>query len=130
MSEDETNMLKTAASTEGQPTIFDKILDKSIPSTTVHDDDLCYAFADINPQGPFHCLVIPKERDGLTRLSNAREDQKAVLGHLMYTAGQIGKANCPEGFRTVVNEGVQGAQSVYHIHVHVIGGRQMTWPPG
>ena len=89
-------MLKTAASTEGQPTIFDKILDKSIPSTTVHDDDLCYAFADINPQGPFHCLVIPKERDGLTRLSNAREDQKAVLGHLMYTAGQIGKANCPE----------------------------------
>lgn len=72
-SEDETNMLKTAASTEGQPTIFDKILDKTIPSTTVHDDDLCYAFADINPQGPFHCLVIPKNRDGLTRLSNARE---------------------------------------------------------
>jgi len=96
----------------------------------VHSDDLCYAFRDIAPQGPTHVLVIPKERDGLTRLSNAREDQKALLGHLVYTAGQIGKKECPEGFRVVVNEGVKGAQSVYHLHVHIIGGRQMNWPPG
>ncbi|GMH49494.1 hypothetical protein TrRE_jg1288 [Triparma retinervis] len=126
----EVSAAEAALATEGQPTIFDKLLSGDIPSTEVHSDDLCYAFRDISPQGPTHVLVIPKDRDGLTRLSSAREDQKSLLGHLVYTAGKIGKKECPEGFRVVVNEGVQGAQSVYHLHVHVIGGRQMNWPPG
>jgi histidine triad (HIT) family protein len=118
-----------AASPSG-PTIFDKILDGSIPSTKVHEDDLCLAFRDISPAGPTHVVLIPKIRDGLTQLSLARSDQKGILGHLMYTASQIGKAECPDGFRVVVNDGVEGAQSVYHLHLHVIGGRQMNWPPG
>mmetsp|Transcript_124109 Transcript_124109/g.241812 ORF Transcript_124109/g.241812 Transcript_124109/m.241812 type:complete len:178 (+) Transcript_124109:47-580(+) len=112
------------------PTIFDKILAKEIPAKVVHEDETCFAFRDVNPQGPVHVLVIPRHRDGLTQLSKAREDQEGLLGHLLLVAGRIGKAECPEGFRIVINDGVHGAQSVYHLHVHVIGGRQLTWPPG
>jgi histidine triad (HIT) family protein len=90
------------------------------------------AFRDINPQGPTHFLVIPKNKDGLNRLSSAREDHKGLLGHLMYTAQKVAHQEglVKDGFRVVVNDGAQGAQSVYHLHIHVIGGRQMTWPPG
>ena len=114
----------------GAPTVFDKILSGEWSSDKVYEDDLVYAFRDINPQAPVHILVIPKHRDGLTQLSKAREDQKALIGHLTYTAGQIAQKECPEGFRLVINDGVQGAQSVYHLHVHVLGGRVMGWPPG
>mmetsp|Transcript_19106 Transcript_19106/g.26294 ORF Transcript_19106/g.26294 Transcript_19106/m.26294 type:complete len:118 (+) Transcript_19106:248-601(+) len=75
-------------------------------------------------------LLSPKKRDGLTSLSNAREDQKSLLGHLMYVAQSVGKKECPDGFRLVVNDGKDGAQSVYHLHIHILGGRQMGWPPG
>lgn len=85
---------------------------------------------DINPQAPVHIIVIPKHRDGLTKLSNARENQKDVLGHLLYVAQNVGKKECPDGFRIVINDGEHGAQSVYHLHLHVMGGRQMKWPPG
>ena len=85
---------------------------------------------DINPQAPVHILVIPKNRDGLTKLSNAREDQKYILGHLMYVAQSVGKKECPNGFRVVINDGEQGCQAVYHLHLHVVGGRQLNWPPG
>lgn len=85
---------------------------------------------DINPQAPVHILVIPKNRDGLTMLSNAREDQKDILGHLLFVAQSVGKKECPNGFRLVINDGEHGAQSVYHLHIHVLGGRQMEWPPG
>ena len=85
---------------------------------------------DINPQAPVHIIVIPKRRDGLTKLSNARENQKDVLGHLLYVAQNVGKKECPDGFRIVINDGEHGAQSVYHLHLHVLGGRQMGWPPG
>eukprot|EP00440_Ansanella_granifera_P018971 gb/GFBE01020614.1/.p1 GENE.gb/GFBE01020614.1/~~gb/GFBE01020614.1/.p1 ORF type:complete len:197 (+),score=28.70 gb/GFBE01020614.1/:1-591(+) len=111
-------------------TIFDKIIRKEIPSKIVHEDDRALAFRDVSPQGPVHILVIPKVRDGLTQLSKARDDQEALLGHLMLVASRVGKAECPEGFRVVINDGKHGAQSVYHLHVHVIGGRQMGWPPG
>ena len=90
----------------------------------------CLTAGDINPQAPVHILVIPKNRDGLTKLSNAREDQKDILGHLMFVAQSVGKKECPNGFRIVINDGEEGAQSVYHLHVHVLGGRQMEWPPG
>ena len=113
-------------------TFFDKIVSKEIPADIIHEDDLCLAFRDISPQGPVHFLVIPKNKDGLNKLSNAREDHKALLGHLMYTAAAVAKQEglADGGFRTVINDGVHGAQSVYHLHIHVIGGRQLAWPPG
>jgi histidine triad (HIT) family protein len=112
------------------PTVFDKILSGEWSSDKLHEDEQCLAFRDINPQAPVHFLVIPKVRDGLTGVSKAREDQKALLGHLMYVAQQLAQQECPDGFRITVNEGKQGAQSVYHLHLHVMGGRQMDWPPG
>eukprot|EP00603_Paraphysomonas_imperforata_P009455 CAMPEP_0114430486 /NCGR_PEP_ID=MMETSP0103-20121206/10067_1 /TAXON_ID=37642 ORGANISM="Paraphysomonas imperforata, Strain PA2" /NCGR_SAMPLE_ID=MMETSP0103 /ASSEMBLY_ACC=CAM_ASM_000201 /LENGTH=136 /DNA_ID=CAMNT_0001599937 /DNA_START=136 /DNA_END=546 /DNA_ORIENTATION=- len=114
------------------PTFFDKLVNKEIPADIIYEDDLCMAFNDIAPQAPVHFLVIPKNKDGLNRLSNAREDQKALLGHLLYTAQSVAAQQGLKdgGFRTVINDGKDGAQSVYHLHVHVMGGRQMTWPPG
>lgn len=114
----------------GPATVFDKILSKEWSSDMVYEDETVYAFRDINPQAPIHIIVIPKERDGLTKLSNAREDQEGLLGHLLYASQKIGKEECPEGFRLVINDGKDGAQSVYHLHVHIMGGRQMKWPPG
>jgi histidine triad (HIT) family protein len=120
-----------AAPTDTAPsTIFDKIVSGEIPSKLVYEDDLSLAFRDVNPQSPVHFLVIPKKRDGLTQLSQAREDQKELLGHLMYVAGQVGQKECPKGYRITINDGADGAQSVYHLHLHVMGGRQMNWPPG
>eukprot|EP00803_Ostreobium_quekettii_P002223 evm.model.scf_291.12 EVM.evm.TU.scf_291.12 scf_291:101938-103235(-) len=123
---------KAAAAIESEgPTIFDKIISGEIKADIIHNDDQCLAFRDVNPQGPVHFLVIPKARDGLTRLSRAEERHKAVLGHLLYTAQEVAKKEgCSEGFRVVINDGPIGCQSVYHLHVHVIGGRTMTWPPG
>lgn len=114
------------------PTFFDKLVSKDIPANIIYEDDICMAFRDINPQGPVHFLVIPKDKDGLNRLSNAREDQKGLLGHLLFTAQKVAHQEglVAGGFRTVINDGPHGAQSVYHLHIHVIGGRQMSWPPG
>lgn len=108
------------------------MINKEIPTTILYEDELCMAFRDISPQGPVHFLVIPKDKDGLNRLSNAREDQKGLLGHLLYTAQKVAtdEGLKEDGFRIVINDGKNGAQSVYHMHIHVIGGRQMKWPPG
>lgn len=114
----------------GPATIFDKLLSGEWPSDKVYEDETAFAFRDVQPQAPVHFLVIPKVRDGLTQLSKAREDQEGLLGHLLYVAQQVGKKECPDGFRIVINDGKEGAQSVYHLHVHVMGGRQMEWPPG
>lgn len=114
----------------GAATVFDKLLSKEWPSDVVYEDEIAYAFRDITPQAPVHILVIPKNRDGLVKLSEAREDQKDVLGHLMYIAQKIGKKECPNGFRIVINDGKDGAQSVYHLHLHILGGRELKWPPG
>lgn len=114
----------------GPATVFDKLLSNEWECKKVYEDDQALAFSDINPQAPVHILIIPKNRDGLTQLSKAREDQKALLGHLMYVAAEVGKKECPNGFRIVINDGKQGAQSVYHLHLHLLGGRQMEWPPG
>ncbi|KAM7255993.1 hypothetical protein ACFE04_011734 [Oxalis oulophora] len=113
------------------PTIFDKIINKEIPSKVVYEDDQVLAFRDIAPQAPTHILIIPKKRDGLTGLSKAEERHCEILGRLLYTAKLIAKQEgLEEGFRIVINDGPNGCQSVYHIHVHLIGGRQMNWPPG
>eukprot|EP00425_Heterocapsa_triquetra_P003124 CAMPEP_0195059106 /NCGR_PEP_ID=MMETSP0448-20130528/6677_1 /TAXON_ID=66468 /ORGANISM="Heterocapsa triquestra, Strain CCMP 448" /LENGTH=131 /DNA_ID=CAMNT_0040089317 /DNA_START=77 /DNA_END=472 /DNA_ORIENTATION=- len=116
---------------DGEPdTIFGRIVRKEIPSDIVHEDDLCLAFKDVNPQAPVHVLMIPKDRDGLTGICEAQPRHAEVLGHMMVQAGRIGNEMCPQGFRLVVNDGKQGCQSVYHLHIHILGGRQMNWPPG
>eukprot|EP00601_Ochromonadales_sp_CCMP2298_P010168 CAMPEP_0173252160 /NCGR_PEP_ID=MMETSP1142-20121109/20562_1 /TAXON_ID=483371 /ORGANISM="non described non described, Strain CCMP2298" /LENGTH=115 /DNA_ID=CAMNT_0014185151 /DNA_START=135 /DNA_END=479 /DNA_ORIENTATION=+ len=109
---DEVSAAQIAASSDpainpAAPTFFDKIVSKEIPATIIHEDDLCLAFRDISPQGPVHFLVIPKNKDGLNRLSNAREDQKALLGHLLYTAQEVARQEglVEGGFRVVVNDG-------------------------
>ncbi|XP_010504557.1 PREDICTED: adenylylsulfatase HINT1 [Camelina sativa] len=123
--------LAAATPSDDSPTIFDKIISKEIPSTVVYEDDKVLAFRDITPQGPVHILLIPKVRDGLTGLSKAEERHIDILGRLLYTAKLVAKQEgLAEGFRIVINDGPQGCQSVYHIHVHLIGGRQMNWPPG
>lgn len=182
MSSNEVDKAKAAAgqADTGAPTIFDKLLSGEWKSDKVYEDDEAFAFRDVNPQAPVHILVIPKHRDGLTQLSKARPDQKALLGHLMFVASEIAQKECPDGFRyvqkysflfrclcvylficlhyhdddatflpadscittldfsrrfvicksLVINDGVQGAQSVYHLHIHILGGRTMGWPPG
>jgi histidine triad (HIT) family protein len=132
-SNDEVTKAQQAAAlptSDDTPTVFDKILSGEWSSDKVYEDETCLAFRDINPQAPVHIILIPKHRDGLTQLSKAREDQEGLLGHLMYVSQQIGNKECPKGFRIVINDGQDGAQSVYHLHLHILGGRQMTWPPG
>ncbi|KAF8059182.1 ZBP14 [Scenedesmus sp. PABB004] len=113
------------------PTLFDKIVAKQIPAAIIYEDDQALAFRDISPQAPTHFLVIPKDRDGLTRLSKMEDRHKALVGHLMYVAQHVAKQEgLLPGFRVVINDGPDACQSVYHLHLHVMGGRQLTWPPG
>lgn len=113
----------------GGDTIFGKILRKEIPCTFIYEDDQCVAFNDINPQAPIHFLVIP--RKPIAQLSLSQDEDEKLLGHLLLVskkiAAQVGLNN---GFRTVINDGKEGCQSVYHLHIHVLGGRQLGWPPG
>jgi histidine triad (HIT) family protein len=130
---DEVSKAQEAAQTykdDGAPTVFDKIISGEWSSNKVYEDDRVLAFRDVNPQAPVHCLVIPKQRQGLTQLCKAQESQKDLLGHLLYVAAQVGSKECPNGYRLVINDGADGAQSVYHLHIHIMGGRQMGWPPG
>ncbi|URE11053.1 Scavenger mRNA decapping enzyme C-term binding [Musa troglodytarum] len=113
------------------PTIFDKIVKKEIPSTVVYEDDKVLAFRDIAPQAPTHILIIPKVKDGLSGLSKAEERHVEILGYLLYIAKLVAKQEgLGDGFRIVINDGNDAGQSVYHLHVHLLGGRQMNWPPG
>jgi len=112
-----------------EDTIFGKILRKEIPVTPIYEDDKCIAIRDINPTAPTHVLIIPREK--ISQLSKAKDDQGPLLGHLLLVAGKIAhQEKLDKGFRIVINDGIQAGQSVYHLHVHVIGGRQLTWPPG
>ena len=112
-------------------TIFGKILRKEIPTKLIHEDDQCIAFEDVQPQAPIHFLVIP--RKPLQRLSHAKQLDIPLLGHLLFVAKSLAIehfALANDGFRIVINDGKYGCQSVYHLHVHVLGGRKMGWPPG
>ena len=112
-------------------TLFDKILAGEIPSDAVYEDDVCYGFRDINPVAPTHVLIIPKKRDGLTQLGVATAEHAATLGHMMAVAAPaIAKSEGLDDFRVVTNSGEGACQSVFHLHLHVIGGRDLTWPPG
>ena len=114
-------------------TIFDKIVSGEIPAHVVKQDDKILAFKDTNPAAPAHVLVIPKDRQGLTRLSMATPEHYEILGRLMVAAGEIAKDEAlgfGEGARIVVNDGAKAGQEVFHLHIHVLGGRDFTWPPG
>ncbi|XP_072963232.1 14 kDa zinc-binding protein-like [Typha angustifolia] len=120
-----------ATADDGGPTIFDKIISREIPSSIVFEDEKVLAFRDVNPQAPVHVLIIPKLRDGLTQLGKAEPKHAEVLGHLLYAAKVVAeKEGIAEGFRVVINSGPAACQSVYHLHLHILGGRQMKWPPG
>lgn len=106
-------------------TIFGKIVRGEIPVNVVYEDDTCLAFPDINPQAPVHLLVIPREP-----FEDATQADESTFGHLMAVAAKLGKEQCSKGFRLVINIGEEGGMEVPHLHVHVLGGRQMTWPPG
>mmetsp|Transcript_359 Transcript_359/g.743 ORF Transcript_359/g.743 Transcript_359/m.743 type:complete len:170 (-) Transcript_359:107-616(-) len=113
-------------------TIFGKIIRKEIPAKIFYEDDVCLAFHDIAPTAPVHFLVIPKIR--IAQLSTAKEDGgpdvKNILGHVLMVAAELGSKLSPNGFRYVINDGKDGLQTVYHLHVHVIGGKTLSWPPG
>nr|XP_022309357.1 histidine triad nucleotide-binding protein 1-like [Crassostrea virginica] len=120
---------KAQTAKPGGDTIFGKIARKEIPCDFIYEDDKCVAFNDLSPQAPVHFLVIPKKP--ISRLSEAEESDAQLLGHLMLVAKKVAKEQgLNEGYRLVVNDGPMGGQSVYHLHIHVMSGRQMGWPPG
>ena len=112
-----------------EKTLFSKIIDGEIPGNFVHQDERCVVIRDVNPQAPVHLLVVP--RKPIPRVGEADEEDATLLGHLLLVAREAAKAEgLAEGFRIVVNNGPHGGESVPHLHVHVLGGRQLNWPPG
>jgi histidine triad (HIT) family protein len=110
--------------------IFCRILEGEIPSDTVYGDERSVAFRDTNPQAPVHILVIPREH--MESLDEASQKDEALLGHLLRVAARVANEQglSESGYRTVINTGAGAAQSVFHLHVHVLGGRTLNWPPG
>lgn len=110
-------------------TLFEKIADGEISADMVHEDDRCFAIRDINPQAPVHVLIIP--RKPLPRVALAEEGDRDLLGHLLLTAAGLARQlKLDSGYRVVINNGPDGGESVPHLHVHLLGGRPLTWPPG
>lgn len=109
--------------------LFCRIVEGSIPSTEVYQDEQCYAFRDIDPRAPVHVLVVPRKH--IASLETAEAEDSALLGHLLTTAAEIARTNGLEkGYRVVISTGKEGGQTVDHLHLHVMGGRPMHWPPG
>ena len=110
-------------------TLFEKIIVREIPAKIEYEDDQCIVIHDIDPQAPTHILVIPKKV--IPRVGEAQVEDGALLGHLLLTAGNIAQSlNLEDGYRIVINNGKNGGEAVPHLHVHVLGGRQLLWPPG
>lgn len=111
-------------------TLFEKICDREIPADIVYEDELCVGFRDIAPQAPVHLLVVP--RKPIPRIAEADDEDQGLIGHLLLTARKIAKEQglAEKGFRLVVNNGPEGGEAVPHLHIHILAGRQMTWPPG
>ena len=119
----------SAPSDDYKESIFTKISRGEIPVETIYEDDKCIAFPDINPQAPTHVLIIPKKE--ISRISRVSDDDKDILGSLLIGAKRAAdKLNLDDGYRLVINDGKIGGQTVYHLHVHLLSGRQMIWPPG
>lgn len=110
-------------------TLFQKIMDGEIPGEFVHQDDQCVVLRDIDPQAPVHLLVVP--RKPIPRVAEADAEDGPLLGHLLLTARKVAlEMGLEKGFRVVVNNGPDGGESVPHLHVHLLGGRSLDWPPG
>ena len=108
-----------------QDTIFGRIARGEVPVEFQHEDEVCVAFNDLAPQAPVHVLVIPR-----VPFENIVEADNQTIAHVMAVSAQLGERLCPGGFRLVTNTGHDGGQSVQHWHVHVLGGRELAWPPG
>ena len=110
-------------------TIFQKIIDREIPADIVYEDELCLAFRDVSPQAPTHVLLIPKKPvESLDGLSEADEQ---LAGHLLMKVPQVAATlGLTDGYRTVINTGQEGGQTVFHLHIHILGGRELAWPAG
>ena len=110
-------------------TIFQKIIDKELPADIVYEDESCLAFKDINPVAPIHILIIPKKR--IEKISDSNSEDSELLGHLFLVAGNIARdLGIEDAFRSVVNNGAGAQQTVFHLHIHLIAGREFNWPPG
>jgi histidine triad (HIT) family protein len=111
-------------------TIFKKIINREIPAAIVYEDDVCLAFKDVQPQAPVHILVIPKKE--IRSMAEVTVADKEILGHMMLKASEIARdlGIAGDGYRLVANTNGNGGQSVYHLHIHILGGRQLQWPPG
>src|SRR6266568_764456 len=111
--------------------LFCQIIAGEIPAELVHEDELCVAIRDINPQAPTHVLIIPREH--IESLDDASQKDETLLGHLLRISARVANEHGlgdGGGYRAVINNGRGAGQSVFHLHVHVLGGREMTWPPG
>jgi histidine triad (HIT) family protein len=110
-------------------TLFSKIIRRDIPADILYEDNLAIAFKDINPQAPVHILVVPKEV--IPQLADAESQNHALMGHLLLTVKRVAEqAGLQNGYRVVINNGHDGGQTVPHLHLHILGGRQLQWPPG
>jgi len=110
-------------------TIFARIIDREIPARIVFEDDQVLAFHDVNPQAPVHVLVIPKR--AIDRIENMKPSDEPLLGHMVWAATEVARTlKLNDGYRVVINNGEHAGQSVFHIHVHLLGGRHLGWPPG
>jgi histidine triad (HIT) family protein len=116
--------------TMAEKTLFEKIRDGEIPAAILHRDDHCLAFRDISPQAPVHVLIVPNKP--IPRVGLAETDDKNILGHLLLIAAQIARAEgiSESGYRLIINNGPDGGEAVPHLHVHLLGGRKLDWPPG
>jgi histidine triad (HIT) family protein len=109
--------------------LFCKIIEGNIPSTAIYQDEQCYAFLDIDPKAPVHVLLIPRKH--IASMADAEEGDQALLGHLLWATAEIARAKgLANGYRTVISTGKDGGQTVDHLHVHLLGGRHLGWPPG
>lgn len=112
-----------------EKTVFQRIIDREIPAKIVYEDDRCLAFHDVNPQAPTHVLIIP--RRPIMSLAHLDAPDAELVGHLFVVAAQLARElGLTGGYRTVVNCGADGGQTVDHLHVHLLGGRRLGWPPG
>jgi histidine triad (HIT) family protein len=113
-----------------EKTLFEKIRDREIPAAIIHEDERCLAFRDISPQAPVHVLIVPTRP--IPRVGLAETTDEDVLGHLLLTAAGIARREgiSETGYRLVINNGRDGGEAVPHLHVHLLGGRKLDWPPG
>jgi histidine triad (HIT) family protein len=112
-----------------EATLFEKIINREVPADILYEDELSIVIKDISPQAPTHLLIIPKKV--IPKLSDATDEDQNILGHLMLVAGKIAEQlELDETFRLVVNNGAKAGQSVFHLHLHLLSGRSLNWPPG